>query len=156
MGMFSKPKEEDRRIAMDALKTLGIDHLAERPYTAISGGERQMALIARALTQQPRAILLDEPTSHLDFGRSTLILELVRELKSRGYSVIMTTHDPNHAMLLGGKAALLDRQGILHVGPAEEVVTEENLRPLYRSELHIVDIPQLGRKACLSAGLKAI
>ena len=156
VGMFSKPKEEDRRIAMDALKTLGIDHLAERPYTAISGGERQMALIARALTQQPRAILLDEPTSHLDFGRSTLILELVRELKSRGYSVIMTTHDPNHAMLLGGKAALLDRQGILHVGPAEEVVTEENLRPLYRSELHIVDIPQLDRKACLSAGLKAI
>ena len=156
VGMFSKPKEEDRRIAMDALKTLGIDHLAERPYTAISGGERQMALIARALTQQPRAILLDEPTSHLDFGRSTLILELVRELKSRGYSVIMTTHDPNHAMLLGGKAALLDRQWILHVGPAEEVVTEENLRPLYRSELHIVDIPQLGRKACLSAGLKAI
>ncbi|MBR4691778.1 MAG: ABC transporter ATP-binding protein [Oscillospiraceae bacterium] len=154
VGVFSRPKAEDRAIAMQALETLGIAHLAERPYTAISGGERQLVLIARALTQQPKAILLDEPTSHLDFGRSTLILELVRELQAKGYSVIMTTHDPNHAVLLGEKAALLDRSGILRVGPAEEIVTEENLRPLYRSELHIVDIESLSRRACLSAALR--
>ena len=154
VGMFSKPKEKDRQIAMEALETLGIAHLAEQPYTEISGGERQLALIARALTQQPKAILLDEPTSHLDFGRSTLILELVWALKEKGYSVIMTTHDPNHAILLGGKAALLDREGILHVGPANEIVTEEHLRPLYQSDLHIVEIPSLQREACLSAALQ--
>ena len=153
VGMFSRPSEADRQIAMEALETLGIAHLAERSYTAISGGERQLVLIARALTQQPKAILLDEPTSHLDFGRSTLILELVRELKAKGFSVIMTTHDPNHAILLGEKAALLDRAGVLHVGSAEEIVTEENLRPLYQSELHIVEVESLSRKACLSAAL---
>ncbi len=153
IGIFSKPKEEDRRIAMRSLETLHIAHLAEKPYTEISGGERQLVLIARALTQQPQAILLDEPTSHLDFGRSTYILELVQNMSASGYSIIMTTHDPNHAILLGGKAAILDRDGVLHVGYTRELVTEECLRELYRSELHLIDIPQLHRTACLSAGL---
>ncbi len=156
IAAFSKPKEEDRQIAMQALETLSIAHLAQCPYTAISGGERQLVLIARALAQQPKAILLDEPTSHLDFGRSTLILELAQELKQKGYSVLMTTHDPNHAILLDGKAALLDREGILHVGDAASVVTEENLRPLYQSDLHVIRIPELDRKACLSGALRKI
>ena len=112
-----------------------------------------MVLIARALTQQPQAVLLDEPTSHLDFGRSTDVLALVRDMQARGYSVIMTTHDPNHAILLGGRTAVLDRDGSLHVGDTREIVTEARLRTLYRSDLHLIDIPQLGRTACLSAGL---
>lgn len=154
VAAFSRPKDADRQIAMHVLEMLGIAHLAQCPYTAISGGERQLVLIARALTQQPKAILLDEPTSHLDFGRSTLILELALELKRNGYSVLMTTHDPNHAILLGGKAALLDREGILHVGEAEKIVTEENLRPLYQSELHVIPVPELDRRACLSGALR--
>lgn len=154
VGIFSKPNAEDRQIAMDALETLHIAHLANRPYTQISGGERQMALIARALTQQPEAILLDEPTASLDFGRSTHILKLVQDMQAKGYSVIMTTHDPNHAILLGGKTAILDRNGELHVDLTKNIVTEERLRQLYDSDLHIVDIPALHRKACLSAGLQ--
>ena len=99
VGIFSKPKDEDYQIALEALETLNIVHLADRPYTQISGGERQMTLIARALTQQPQAILLDEPTASLDFGRSTYVLELIQDMQTRGYSMIMTTHDPNHAIL---------------------------------------------------------
>lgn len=154
VGIFSKPKDEDYQIALEALETLNIVHLADRPYTQISGGERQMTLIARALTQQPQAILLDEPTASLDFGRSTYVLELIQDMQTRGYSMIMTTHDPNHAILLGGKTAILDREGVLHVGYTKDIITEERLRNLYKSNLHLVDIPSLHRTACLSAGLR--
>ena len=153
VGALQKPREEDEETAMESLRLLSIDHMAERPYTEISGGERQLAIIARALTQQPKAILFDEPTAHLDYGNQHRILQLIRTLAARGYGVIITTHNPDHALLLGGKAAVLDRGGELVYGECTEIITEGRLREIYKTDLRLLNIEELKRVACLPMNL---
>ena len=92
------------------LERFGIAHLSERPYTMISGGERQLALLARALAQEPQFIVLDEPTASLDFGNQGKVMREIRALAASGHGVLFTTHDPNHAMRAADRAFLL-RQG---------------------------------------------
>ena len=96
-SVFTPPSRRDREVTRTALARLGIAHLAGRPYTRISGGERQLALIARALAQEPRAILLDEPTASLDFGNQGKVLREIRRLAADGLAIAFSTHDPNHA-----------------------------------------------------------
>ena len=91
------PSKEDYQSVADTLNDLGITHLADKSYTALSGGERQQVMFARVLVQDPRLILLDEPTSALDFGNQLKVIRIVRDLIERGYAVIMTTHNPDHA-----------------------------------------------------------
>lgn len=154
LSAFARPKPEDYDAAMAALETMGVAALAHRPYSDISGGQRQQVVIARAIVQEPRVILLDEPTAHLDFGNQIRTLELARRLSASGYAVVMTTHDPNHAILMGGKTAVLDRQGHLAVGKSSEMLTQERLSSLYRVELRVMDIPEIAREACLNVNLK--
>ena len=153
VGAFQKPSLEDEAVAMEALKALKIDHLANRPYTEISGGERQQATIARAIAQQPQAILFDEPTAHLDYGNQHRILRMIRALADQGYGVIITTHNPDHALLLGGKAAILDRDGYLSYGKCEEIITEERLKEVYETDLRLLYVEELGRVCCLALSL---
>lgn len=132
LGTFAQPSRADMAAAEAALNDLGILHLARQSYTAISGGERQLALIARALTQQPALLVMDEPTSNLDFGNQASVLDHVRDLSERaGLAIIMTTHDPNHALRYAGRVAALDRRGALHIGTPAEIVTEDYLRDTY-------------------------
>lgn len=131
MGLLDSPAKADRRIAGEALETLGIASLGRRIYTEISGGERQMVLIARALAQQPRFLIMDEPTSHLDFGNQVRVLEKVNHLASLGIGIVMTSHSPDHAFLCSTRVVLLQRHGGFKTGTAEEVVTEENMRATY-------------------------
>src|SRR5690606_18272983 len=85
-------------IALEALEMVGLADLAEQPYTQISGGQCQLVMIARALAQQPKIIIMDEPTAHLDFKNELLLLETVVDLvRKNGISVVMATHFPNHA-----------------------------------------------------------
>jgi iron complex transport system ATP-binding protein len=153
IGLFQKPRAEDEAAAFGALRALSIDHLAENPYTEISGGERQQATIARALAQQPQAILFDEPTAHLDYGNQHRILRLIRSLADQGYGIVITTHNPDHALLLGGRAAILDREGSLNVGDSEEIITEARLKTVYNTELRLLHIKELSRVACLPLSL---
>ena len=138
---------------MQLLRDLGIDHLAHRPYTEISGGERQQATIARALAQQPQAILFDEPTAHLDYGNQHRTLELIHSLAEQGYGIIITTHNPDHALLLGGQAAILDTKGTLTSGASEDILTATRLREVYQTDLQLIYVEQLGRTACLTMPL---
>lgn len=138
LGAFASPSKDDIDIAEEALETLGISFLKERIYTEISGGERQMVLIARALTQQPNILVLDEPTSNLDFGNQIRVLEQINRLAKRGLGVIMTSHFPDHAFLCSTKVALLQRNNIFTVGSVDEVVTEENLRAAYGVDVKII------------------
>src|SRR5205807_146154 len=106
-GLFNRPTARDRSVAAAALKRFGIEHLADRPYTMISGGERQLVLLARALAQEPRFIVLDEPTASLDFGNQGKVMREIRALSASGHGVLFTTHDPNHALRAADRAYLL-------------------------------------------------
>jgi iron complex transport system ATP-binding protein len=137
--LFSRPSARDRQVAAAAIERLGIAHLADRPYTMISGGERQLALIARALAQEPRAVVLDEPTASLDFGNQGKVMREIRALAAAGLGVIVSTHDPNHALRHTDRALLIRDGAVLASGPAREVLTRDRLQSLYRAEVIAVE-----------------
>lgn len=140
LGMFASPSRQDRKLAEDALDALDVGCLKERIYTELSGGERQMVLIARALTQQPEFLVMDEPTANLDFGNQVRVLEQVKRLARQGLGVIMTSHFPDHAFLCSSKVALLEKDNRLTVGEAERVVTEANLKSAYGVNVRIATV----------------
>jgi iron complex transport system ATP-binding protein len=137
LSIFASPSEKDHQIAAEAIDMVGITHLKEKRYTEISGGERQLVLIARTLAQQPRILLLDEPTSHLDFKNQTLILRLVKKLARSGLSVVMTSHFPDHALAYSGQIALMNQGAFIAQGQPDEIVTEENLKQTYGIDVKI-------------------
>ena len=151
LGMFQKPSEKDYAIAERVMEDLGIMRFADHPYTEVSGGERQQAMIARAIVQEPKIIMFDEPTNHLDYGNQMRMIRKVQRLADQGYAVIMTTHMPNHAMQLGGKTAILNRDGYLRVGSTEEIITEDVLEEIYQEKIRIVYVKEAGRNICVFA-----
>jgi iron complex transport system ATP-binding protein len=131
LGLFASPTEDDRRKARAALARLGIAGLAESEYTRISGGQRQLALIARALAQEAPAIVMDEPTASLDFGNQVIVLAEIRRLAAQGLAVVLSTHDPDHAFSVGNRVALLDAGRLIAQGTPHEVLTPERLKAVY-------------------------
>jgi iron complex transport system ATP-binding protein len=146
LSIFSSPSEKDYHIAEEAIEMVGISHLINSKYTEISGGERQLVLIARTLAQQPRMLLLDEPTSHLDFRNQALILKLVVKLAKNGLSVIMTSHFPDHALAYSGQIALMHDGNFLAQGSPKDVVNEKTLEKIYGIGVKIFSVsdPETG------------
>jgi iron complex transport system ATP-binding protein len=139
LGLFAKPSAEDTQISIHALEMVGILHLKDKRYNEISGGERQLALLARALAQQPQVLLLDEPTSHLDFGNQVIVLSTIQRLcEQTGLAVAMATHFPEHAMRLAHTVALMKGGVLMTSGAPESVLTEENLRQLYGVDVRVI------------------
>lgn len=151
LGLFAVPSRNDREIALAALAALNITYLKDQPYTEISGGERQLVLIARAITQEPRILIMDEPTSNLDFGNQVRVLGRIHHLVQRGLGVIMTTHFPNHAFLAADQVAMMKEGRIYRMGSPDEVITEEILREVYGVGVKITGIRWNGAviKACI-------
>ena len=137
IGMFESPSKKDKEIAEEAMNTLNISYLKDKIYTEISGGERQMVLIARALTQQPKILVMDEPTSNLDFGNQVKVLEEINKLAKKGLGIIMTSHFPDHAFLCCTKVALMQKNNVFTIGTVDEVVTEGNLKMAYGVDVKI-------------------
>lgn len=153
IGMFATPKQEDYERAERAIVDLSLQKLADRTVSHLSGGERQRVAVARAIVQDPEIILFDEPTSALDFGNQIRVMRTCKELTDRGYAVVMTTHNPDQPILLGGKVAMLNSDGTLAVGDAESTLTSARLSELYGTELHLVYVNEVDRVACVSSKL---
>jgi iron complex transport system ATP-binding protein len=151
VGLFASPTAHDRRQADAALEALGIAHLADRPYPEMSGGERQLALVARALAQEPSILIMDEPTASLDFGNQVRVLAHVQSLARRGIAVVLSTHDPDQAFLCADLVALLHEGRLARLGPAPEVITSATLRETYGVDVEVVTVTREGRtlRVCL-------
>jgi iron complex transport system ATP-binding protein len=144
IGMFDSPDEEDIAIAKQALAMVGITRLQDRRYTQLSGGEGQLVMVARALAQQTPLIVMDEPTSHLDFKHEMVIMEtIVHLVRDAGLSILMATHFPNHCFYFENngvvtRAALMSNGKFLAVGRPEEVLSEDNMKQLYNVDTRVV------------------
>jgi iron complex transport system ATP-binding protein len=147
VGLFAAPGPADRAAAEEAIEALGIGALAERVVNELSGGERQLALIARALAQGARLLVLDEPTASLDFGNQVRVLREIRRLAAEGYAVVFSTHDPGQAFLAASRVLLLAHGGAFRQGTPEEVITAQNLREVYGVDVRIAALD--GARACL-------
>lgn len=133
------PQAKDYMIAEEALETLGILDLRDKIYTEISGGERQLVLIARSLAQQPRVLIMDEPTANLDFGNQIKVMLHIKELVAKGITILISTHNPDHALQFADKVAILNQGEISSFGQPQEVVTESNLFQLYGVNVGFID-----------------
>jgi iron complex transport system ATP-binding protein len=147
VGLFAAPGASDREAAGRAIVALGIEALAERAVTELSGGERQLAMIARALAQGARLLVLDEPTASLDFGNQVRVLREIRRLAAQGYAVIFATHDPGQAFLAASRVLLLAHGGMLRQGAPQEIITPENLQAVYGVQVRVAEVA--GARVCV-------
>ncbi len=136
LGPLARPGGTETARAVQAMEELGIAGLAGEEITRLSGGQRQMILIARALAQGARTVVMDEPTASLDFANRIRVGQAIRALAGRGTAVILSTHDPDQAAALGDHALLVGRGHVLGDGPAREVMTAERLSALYDVPVH--------------------
>jgi iron complex transport system ATP-binding protein len=148
LDFFETVEETDYKIAENALRKFGIYELKDKPYIALSGGEQQLVFFARVIAQEPKMLILDEPTSHLDFGNQLKTLNVISKLAEEGLSVIMTSHFPDHAFISSNKVAIMNDQNFIDVGPPDDVITEENMEKAYGIHVEIVDIGR-NRKICV-------
>jgi iron complex transport system ATP-binding protein len=147
---FRAPSAADHTAAGAAIAAMGIGHLAEREWQRVSGGERQLALVARALAQEPRILVLDEPTASLDFGNQVRVLDRVRRLaEERGLSVLLSTHHPEQAFACADRVAVLAGGELLRIGPPAAVVTAETLRACYSVDVAVLPVGQGRYCACV-------
>lgn len=149
LGKFSSPRAEHKKEAIDALEQLGIGHLQDRGYRAISGGERQLVLVARALSQQAKILIMDEPSASLDFGNKFRVMKTVRNLADNGYTVIQSTHDPDQAYMYSDKIlAMLDGK-VLAFGKPADIVTDSLISKLYGVDVDVCNLQNDRVRVCV-------
>lgn len=139
LPLLRLPGQHDMEVAMEAMKTAGIDLMRNRAVPSLSSGERQLASIARVLSQVPDILLFDEPTSHLDLSNSRKILSLMKTIATKEHrTVVFTTHDPNAAVAIADHVVLLGRKGIVACGPVQDAFTEKNLSAAYDEPIEVL------------------
>lgn len=140
MGIFNMPSKEDRLITNQVLESLNLIALKHRPVPDLSGGERQMVLLARALAQEPKILLLDEPTSHLDLSNTGAILKILKKLARENVTVIFTTHDPQAVSYTANQLVLMLHGKVLAAGQTTHVLTSEMLSQTYGTTVLVEEI----------------
>jgi len=153
-GVFASPAAKDREIAAAALDRLGIAPLADRPIHAVSGGERQLALIARALATEAGYLVMDEPTANLDYGNQARVLEEIARLKEAGIGVLVSTHHPEHAFRIATRVLLLAKGRLVAQGPTEATLTSSALTSLYGRPIEVATVTLEGgttQRVCVPA-----
>lgn len=142
ISTMSVPKQREIDAATFALERLGIRFLAEKNFSHLSGGEQQLVLIARALAQNAKTLLMDEPTASLDYGNQSLVLRQVRLLADEGFTVLLSTHNPQHAIWYADSALALCQGKVEAFGPAKSVVNAALVRRLYGVDVTLIDTEQ--------------
>ncbi len=149
LGRFASPCEPQRKQALEALEHLGIAHLKDRGYQKISGGERQLVLIARALAQQAGVLVMDEPCSSLDFGNKIRLMQTVRKLAEEGYAVIQSTHDPDQAYLYSDKVLALYAGEVLAWGDPRDLINDSLMARLYGVDVEVCRLRDDSIRVCV-------
>lgn len=147
-GLFSSPRQDDAGRAQEALDQLGIGDLASREFTRISGGQRQLALIARALAQDAPIIVMDEPTASLDFGNQVRVLQQVNRLSAAGLGIVLSTHNPDHALACASRVLVLADGTLRAAGSPESVLTGELLSSVYEVDVRLERLSH-GQPVCV-------
>lgn len=140
VGLFAAPSRADRAAAEAALRDVGMESFRDRRFSSLSGGERQLVLLARAIAGEAELILLDEATAALDLANEEKVLCVLEYLKERGATILMTTHDPEHALRLADKALMMFAGGDFRFGAVSEVLTDANLTELYGVPLRRIEV----------------
>jgi iron complex transport system ATP-binding protein len=156
-GLFARPTRADRAQAYGALERVGLAALAERPIHRVSGGERQLALIARALATEARYLLMDEPTASLDFGNQALILDEIARLRASGHGILFSTHHPDHALRIADRVVMIRDGGVMAAGEAAAVMNPENLSALYGRGVEVAVLTSADgtrRRVCVPIGAR--
>jgi len=143
LSVFGSPGKKDLLLAEECLELLNIAHLRNKTFTHLSGGEQQLVIIARALAQQPSFLIMDEPTSSLDFGNQIKIIRHVNKLKNNSLGIIMATHSPDHAFMCDANVAIIHEGKIWKKGYSNDIISEEILKEIYGVE---VKVRSLGNK----------
>ena len=141
LSPFAQPGRVQVQCAMAALERVGAAHLAQRDFTRLSGGEQQLVLVARAIAQQAEILIMDEPTSALDYGNQLRVLQLVRELAGEGYGVLLSTHNPQHALTFATRTLALCGGRVAALGKPEDVLTPELVSRLYGVDVIFAETP---------------
>lgn len=149
IGRFSSPGKKEMKIAEDAMERLAISHLRDRGYGNISGGERQMVLIARAIAQQAKILIMDEPSANLDFGNKVRVMNAVKNLTKEGYAVIQSTHDPDQAFLYSDKILAIREGQILAWGSPKDVMNKELISRLYQVDVEMCSLKEDKIRVCV-------
>ena len=151
LSPFATPGREQREIAEAAMERVGIAHLRDRGCGNISGGERQLALIARAIAQQAKILVMDEPSASLDYGNKLRVMEMVKKLTSDGYTVIQSTHDPDQAYLYSDQILALYDGKILADGTPRDTISSDLISKLYSVDVQVCSMHEDGVRVCVPA-----
>ena len=139
LSPFAVPGDRERTAAREAMARVNIEDLSERPFDHLSGGEQQLVFIARALAQQAKILLMDEPTASLDYGNRLHVLHVARDLARSGYTVLLSTHDPQHALWYADRALALQEGRLLALGTPKEIITTDLLQRLYGRRIELIE-----------------
>ncbi|NJL59788.1 MAG: ABC transporter ATP-binding protein [Desulfobacteraceae bacterium] len=151
-SFFSRYSKLDKETAFHAMEKLSVLRLKDKNYTEISGGERQLVLIARALAQGADTLVMDEPATSLDFGNQIMLLDRISRLAQEGYTFIKSTHFPDHALWIADRVIMLQNGAVIANGRPDEIMDEETVCRLYNTEIAIVGIGK-GVKTCVPQSL---
>jgi len=134
------PAKSDYQATWQALEQVGMAEMADHPIPHLSGGEHQLMLLARAIAQNPRLLLLDEPTAHLDLKNKARLVNLLRDLRAQGTTLLMTNHEPDVVLALADDVLLIETNGKTHFGPLDQIFTAETLTRIYQMPIRLVEM----------------
>lgn len=152
LSAFDTPGERERQAAFEALEKVNAVKLANKKYTDLSGGQRQLVLIARAICQSAKVFVMDEPAANLDYANHQLLIQVIGELAEKGYCVIMSTHSPEYPASVGSKVLMMKEGKVAAFGGPDQVITPEHLEEVYGIEMDVMTVTdRYGkvRKVCL-------